>query len=366
MKNSKYILLAVLVAGLTSCQTQIENERTERIGSELEAGSCQSGADDFCGGPSDGDCWCDDKCAGFGDCCADIDEVCNATAPPATNSCVASCGGQSASGNCYCDDQCAEFGDCCSDFAAVCTSTPPPPPPPASDSCVASCGGQSASGNCYCDDQCSGFGDCCGDYTAVCDSTNPPPPPVANCDQDARYRVTANFTWNPSNVPNPHWSPLIGATHNAGVTIWDTGVIASNGVKVMAETGSPAPLAAEIQSLNGANQVLQGSGPVDSPGVTSLEFDIQGNFSVVTLSTMVAPSPDWFVGVSGLDLCGANGWIDSVNADLRVLDAGTDSGTFYTSANAVTSPQQPIEFHQGFVVNGQPFPLGSITFQRIQ
>lgn len=30
------------------------------------------------------------------------------------------CGGQSA-GNCYCDDACEEYGDCCADFTAVCT-----------------------------------------------------------------------------------------------------------------------------------------------------------------------------------------------------------------------------------------------------
>lgn len=35
-------------------------------------------------------------------------------------SCENSCGRQSANGNCWCDDQCTSFGDCCGDKASVC------------------------------------------------------------------------------------------------------------------------------------------------------------------------------------------------------------------------------------------------------
>jgi len=38
--------------------------------------------------------------------------------PPATNSCEGHCG--SAAGSCYCDDQCAGYGDCCDDYQDVC------------------------------------------------------------------------------------------------------------------------------------------------------------------------------------------------------------------------------------------------------
>ena len=48
------------------------------LGKADAAGSCvgQDG-EDFCGGKSDGACWCDELCAGFGDCCADVEPVCN-------------------------------------------------------------------------------------------------------------------------------------------------------------------------------------------------------------------------------------------------------------------------------------------------
>ena len=37
-----------------------------------------------------------------------------------TGSCVASCDGQSQSGNCYCDDLCESYGDCCDDYELIC------------------------------------------------------------------------------------------------------------------------------------------------------------------------------------------------------------------------------------------------------
>ncbi len=46
------------------------------LGKSERAGSCASGDTTYCGGQSAGACWCDDECAGFGDCCADVDLVC--------------------------------------------------------------------------------------------------------------------------------------------------------------------------------------------------------------------------------------------------------------------------------------------------
>lgn len=39
---------------------------------------------------------------------------------PFSGSCASACGGSSPDGNCWCDDQCADFGDCCADLAEVC------------------------------------------------------------------------------------------------------------------------------------------------------------------------------------------------------------------------------------------------------
>ena len=74
---------------------------------------------------------------------------------------------------------------------------------------------------------------CIRDSIAFCESE---PVPSAGCQDAARYRVVADLTWDPSNVPNPHWSPLIGGTHTGDVSIWAEGGIATNGVKVMVDS----------------------------------------------------------------------------------------------------------------------------------
>ncbi|WP_425153537.1 hypothetical protein [Candidatus Palauibacter sp.] len=73
-------------------------------------------------------------------------------------------------------------------------------------------------------------------------------------------------------------------------------------------------------------------------------------------------SPDWFVGVSGLSLRDDDGdWVEELEVVLYPLDAGTDSGPAYTSANDDTRPKEPIRGLQG----ERPFsdePIGTFTF----
>lgn len=46
--------------------------------------------------------------------------------------------------------------------------------------------------------------------------------------------------------------------------------------------------------------------------------------------TMLGPSPDWNVGLSGEDFCTKDcGWVQKHVADLIPWDAGTDSGVTY-------------------------------------
>jgi hypothetical protein len=58
---------------------------------------------------------------------------------------------------------------------------------------------------------------------------------------------------------------------------------------------------------------------------------------------MIAPSPDWLIAINSVELLDGNGdWKPSITIDLFPYDAGTDSGTDYTSANLDTNPPDPI------------------------
>jgi len=190
----------------------------------------------------------------------------------------------------------------------------------------------------------------------------------------AMYTVTFTSTWSaathPDNFPsNPHFSGLIGATHDSSILFWRPGEFASQGIKSVAEFGSKFALTNEVDTaqMNAQAEFLLSGGFISpSPGAVNYTFEITSAYPLVTLVSMLAPSPDWFVGVSGLALYQDGLWSDSVTVDLFVYDAGTDDGVTYTSANTVTSPPQPITtitttpFLVGVVVP----PVASFTFLR--
>jgi len=164
----------------------------------------------------------------------------------------------------------------------------------------------------------------------------------------ATYRVTFDATWsastNPTDFPTDglaHFSPLVGATHNADVTFWASGELATEGVKQMAETGQTGALGGEVNtaiSAGDAGAVLLGPDVAPSPGSATFTFEIDENNPFVTLVTMIAPSPDWFVGVAGVNLYEGGGWVSEVSFPLSPGDSGTDSGTSYTAEDQATEP----------------------------
>lgn len=176
------------------------------------------------------------------------------------------------------------------------------------------------------------------------------PPPVVR--SPATYVVTLEATWSAAThpeafPPNPHFSRLTGASHVATASLWAVGRAASTGIKDMAERGRTDPLRAEVEALGGAAVYAEG-GPVPlSPGAAAIEVAVTDERPFATVVSMLAPSPDWFVGVAGLDLRSADGWQDRVVVELQVYDAGTDDGASYTAADApraVPAPVAPVAY----------------------
>ena len=63
---------------------------------------------------------------------------------------------------------------------------------------------------------------------------------------------------------------------------------------------------------------------------------------------MIGPSPDWFVGVSGLSLLdSSNQWRQNYQVNLFPYDAGTEDGTEFTLSNLATDPQGVITSIRG-------------------
>lgn len=172
----------------------------------------------------------------------------------------------------------------------------------------------------------------------------------------ATYTVTFESSWSAATHPDdfppgPHFSGLIGAAHNNSATLWEPGGLASPGIEDMAETGAKTLLEGEVNDLITAGDafaVLSGGGIGTSPGSVALTFDLNTDYPLVSLVSMLAPSPDWFVGVNGLELYDGANWSAMKTITLFTYDAGTDSGTMYTSPNADMQPPDPIAMIAGY------------------
>jgi len=197
-------------------------------------------------------------------------------------------------------------------------------------------------------------------------------------DFTARYQVVFNATWSglthPTNFPggSAHFSGLVGGTHNDGVHFWRDGETASEGIRIMAELGGKTTLLNEITPAiaNGtAHFQLSGGGIGSSPGSVSLSFPqpMRRDFPLVTLVSMIAPSPDWFVGVDSLSMLQAGQWATNKVVTLYGKDAGTDSGASYASPDQVTIPRGVATQFAGFpaLQDGIIVPFGTFTFTRL-
>ena len=194
--------------------------------------------------------------------------------------------------------------------------------------------------------------------TRTAEDTSLSPPasdPVAASPSTAVYDVVFHGRWitavTPGGVPSgAHFSRLIGGVHSDAVTFLESGGTASAGVESMAEVGGWTALQGEVQGAGaGALSVLAGDTDSISPTTSkTLTATLTTEHPRITLVTMVAPSPDWFVGVSGLPLLDAQGrWLRSHEVHLYPWDAGTEDGSEFSLTNVATSPQGVITSIRG-------------------
>uniref|UniRef100_T1PNB9 Spondin-1 n=2 Tax=Musca domestica TaxID=7370 RepID=T1PNB9_MUSDO len=171
------------------------------------------------------------------------------------------------------------------------------------------------------------------------------------CDE-AKYSFVFEGIWSNETHPKDypfavwltHFSDIIGASHETNFSFWGENHIATDGFKSLAEFGSPSALEAELRSKGPRLRTLIKAAGLWYPNVnanTSSTFRVDRKHNKVSMVSMFGPSPDWVVGISGVDLCTADcSWKESMDFDLYPWDAGTDSGITYMSPNLETQPRE--------------------------
>jgi hypothetical protein len=187
---------------------------------------------------------------------------------------------------------------------------------------------------------------------------------------EANYRLDFDGSWSATTHPggfpgsSAHFTRLVGGTHNGAVTFWEPGALASPGIERVAEVGSTSMLQSEVQiaiDAGTAKSTLLGASLFSLPNSTSFTFSVDASHPLVSLASMVAPSPDWFVGVSNLSLREQGQWRGQVEVELAAYDAGTEQGSQFSLSNPASSPQEVIRKLVTGPLAGLP-PLGTLTF----
>lgn len=196
--------------------------------------------------------------------------------------------------------------------------------------------------------------------------------PITLCvgQSTAFYDIKFTSVWNTNDhtsVPgNAHWSKLVGTTHKTANVFLQVGNFSTTGIKNIAETGSNDAFNGEVAtaiSTGEADKYIDGPNLGSATGdILISNVEVHKDFPLLTLVSMIAPSPDWVIALNSYNLLDATGnWKTSDNLDMYAYDAGTDNGTDYTSPNSVTSPFQPISMINGLPINGNKMGTLSIT-----
>ncbi|CAD0198913.1 unnamed protein product [Chrysodeixis includens] len=181
--------------------------------------------------------------------------------------------------------------------------------------------------------------------------------PCCACDE-AKYEVTFECLWSRNTHPREfppesaraHFGDVIGASHTAQFRVWQEGRVASPGMRRLADDGTTVALEKELKAESDhIRTIIKARGiswqQVGGAGIpnTFAVFRVDAKHHLMSLAAKLAPSPDWIVGVSALELCNANcTWSRSATIPLYPYDAGTDSGISYTSHRTPTMPATPV------------------------
>ncbi|MYB39865.1 hypothetical protein F4X86_01035 [Candidatus Saccharibacteria bacterium] len=165
---------------------------------------------------------------------------------------------------------------------------------------------------------------------------------IGETEQTATYMIKYDATWSaethPETLPEgAHVSPIFVVAHANEGDLFAAGTAATEGIEIMAETGATAVLADEV----GANPSILDStvgSLINVPGSIELEIELDQDHPLLSAVSMLAPSPDWFVAVSNVELFRDGQWLEEVSLAVRPYDSGTDSGATFTADDLETDP----------------------------
>lgn len=194
---------------------------------------------------------------------------------------------------------------------------------------------------------------------------------------EASYQLVFTLNWQSPQFavpPNVHVTTLAGMVHSKDTTLWSPGSQATKGIEDVAEIGNTVAINVELDAIVSKGKALSKFliPPPVVTGSTETILDFNTDFSAFSFASMIAPSPDWFMGVHDYDLFKNNKWVADTTIAILLYDAGTEDGDVFNLNNPATNPQQPISFltpqNAMVLANGNNTidAIGTIHFRKIK
>lgn len=191
----------------------------------------------------------------------------------------------------------------------------------------------------------------------------------------ARYEVIFTDRWNALDhvdyPPNAHYSPIVAINHNADYRIFKLGEFATLGFQQLSETGATQTLRDEIAEARIFNQVgrlvlTDPLFPRQDGRQIKFTINVSLDHPLLSFTTMIAPSPDWTVGLDSVNLLEENTFINYLYFELYATNAGTEEGDYggnFDTNNPATFPQKEISSLQGQL--GFNAPFATVTIRKL-
>jgi len=127
------------------------------------------------------------------------------------------------------------------------------------------------------------------------------------------------------------FTPILVASHQAGVKLFTPGQPASPELALLAEEGNLAPLAARLSAMPEVNDVANSGGLLPPGGTVTVTVATNGKFDHVSVAAMLIPTNDGFFALNGVE--GPKG------GDTRVLySAAYDAGSEVNDERCASIP----------------------------
>jgi hypothetical protein len=183
-----------------------------------------------------------------------------------------------------------------------------------------------------------------------------------------RFLVTIQISWGDPRVPighpnDPHTGNMFLVTHNPYYSLFKVNNIASLGIRKSAEYGVVDELKMESQKSPDVYKIYT-SDVLKAPGVRTFIIEDNSMFPLFSFTTMLAPSPDWFTGITNIDLRS----ITNHTFPLYAYDSGSAYGSiFMTEPKYHRKMLIPISYKADapFFPTGNVIPIGYININKL-